>query len=164
MAQIDVQIRQSDTNNNTDTQEQIQDVNENKNGLIIPITSDVTTTNASVTSKSSVRELVRSQKNASHRKSKSQNRARKALRTITFILGKSQCSLLLSNEFFLFLSRCIRRLLDTMVKKFYPDFHLFYSDSFSGISTPQFIHYAILVKITGCLVIQCFIVFIFFAI
>ncbi|CAF0905737.1 unnamed protein product [Adineta ricciae] len=88
MAQIDVQIRQNNTNNNnTNTQEQIQDVNENKNGLIIPITSDVTTTNASITSKSSVRELVRSQKNASHRKSKSQNRARKALRTITFILG-----------------------------------------------------------------------------
>lgn len=44
------------------------------------------TTNSSST-KSSVRELLQSQKSTNRRKSKSQNRARKALRTITFILG-----------------------------------------------------------------------------
>ncbi|CAF0842818.1 unnamed protein product [Didymodactylos carnosus] len=44
-------------------------------------------TSGSTSAKSSVKELVRNQKSANHRKSKSQNRARKALRTITFILG-----------------------------------------------------------------------------
>ncbi|UJR20643.1 hypothetical protein I4U23_023768 [Adineta vaga] len=45
------------------------------------------TTTTSGSTKSSVRELLQSQKTTTRRKSKSQNRARKALRTITFILG-----------------------------------------------------------------------------
>jgi hypothetical protein len=66
--------------------EPIHDINENKNGRL-PLTSEGTITSGSTSAKSSVKELVRNQKAPNHRKSKSQNRARKALRTITFILG-----------------------------------------------------------------------------
>jgi predicted sulfurtransferase len=62
--------------------------NETKNGRISVSnegTGSVTTGSSSA--KSSIRELLQSQKSATRRKSKSQNRARKALRTITFILG-----------------------------------------------------------------------------
>jgi hypothetical protein len=88
MTQIDLKFR----NNNTVTtmtntnQEQIHDSNENKNGRM-PLISEGTVTSGSTSAKSSVKELVRTQKPTTHRKSKSQNRARKALRTITFILG-----------------------------------------------------------------------------
>jgi hypothetical protein len=86
MAQIDLKGR---CNNTTPTiiQEQIQDNNENKNGRM-PIISEGTVTSGSTSAKSSIKELVRNQKSVNHRKSKSQNRARKALRTITFILGR----------------------------------------------------------------------------
>ena len=50
----------------------------------ISVPNDGTGTNST---KSSIRELLQNQKSNSRRKSKSQNRARKALRTITFILG-----------------------------------------------------------------------------
>jgi len=89
MTQIDLKLR---NNNNTVTtmininEDQIQDSNENKNGRL-PLTSEGTITSGSTSAKSSVKELVRNQKAPNHRKSKSQNRARKALRTITFILG-----------------------------------------------------------------------------
>ncbi len=85
MAQIDIKGRLNYPNNNL--QEQIQENNDNKNGLTMPIISEGTVTSGSLSPKSSVKELVRNQKPANHRKSKSQNRARKALRTITFILG-----------------------------------------------------------------------------
>jgi hypothetical protein len=80
MAQIDLKGRLNSA------QEQIQDIIENKNGRMI-LASEGTITSGSTSAKSSVKELVRPQKTATHRKSKSQNRARKALRTITFILG-----------------------------------------------------------------------------
>jgi hypothetical protein len=85
MAQIDIKGRLNYPNNNL--QEQIQENNDNKNGLTMPIISEGTVTSGSLSPKSSVKELVRNPKPANHRKSKSQNRARKALRTITFILG-----------------------------------------------------------------------------
>ncbi|CAF1126674.1 unnamed protein product, partial [Didymodactylos carnosus] len=44
-------------------------------------------TSGTSSTKSSVKELIQNQRPPIHRKSKSQNRARKALRTITFILG-----------------------------------------------------------------------------
>jgi hypothetical protein len=66
--------------------ESIPDINETKNGRM-PLTSEGTITSGSTSAKSSVKELVRNTKAPNHRKSKSQNRARKALRTITFILG-----------------------------------------------------------------------------
>jgi len=81
MAQIDIRGRLNNL------QEQIQENNDNKNGLTMPTISEGTVTSGSLSPKSSVKELVRNQKPANHRKSKSQNRARKALRTITFILG-----------------------------------------------------------------------------
>lgn len=87
MAQIDLKGR-SNTNSNSINinQETIQDNNESKNGRM-PIISEGTITSGSTSAKSSVKELVRNPKPPNHRKSKSQNRARKALRTITFILG-----------------------------------------------------------------------------
>jgi uncharacterized protein with beta-barrel porin domain len=92
MAQIDLKGRSNTTtNNNTVTtimntnQEQIHDSNENKNGRM-PIISEGTVTSGSTSAKSSIKELVRNQKAPSHRKSKSQNRARKALRTITSLV------------------------------------------------------------------------------
>ncbi|CAF1087855.1 unnamed protein product [Rotaria sp. Silwood1] len=91
MTHIDLKERLNQTLNNTNynnknNHEQIQDSNENKNGRLVLI-SEGTITSGSTSAKSSVRELVQNQKAANHRKSKSQNRARKALRTITFILG-----------------------------------------------------------------------------
>ena len=83
MVQIDTKGRLNYTNNNL--QEQIQD--DNKNTLTMPVISEGTITSGSTSVKSSVKELVRNPKVPNHRKSKSQNRARKALRTITFILG-----------------------------------------------------------------------------
>lgn len=82
MAQIDVKERL----NHTNSQEPTPDMNENKNGRMVVI-SEGTVTSGSTSAKSSFKELVHNQKQPSHRKSKSQNRARKALRTITFILG-----------------------------------------------------------------------------
>ncbi|UJR29004.1 hypothetical protein I4U23_010222 [Adineta vaga] len=84
MTQIDMKSHLSNA------QEQVQDMNENKNGLITPINNEETitiTTTIISTAKPHVKEFVRNPKTQSHRKSKSQNRARKALRTITFILG-----------------------------------------------------------------------------
>jgi hypothetical protein len=85
MAQIDLKGRLNNHPNNN-IQEQIHDINENKNGRM-GIISEGTVTSGSTSAKSSVKELVRNPKSPTHRKSKSQNRARKALRTITFILG-----------------------------------------------------------------------------
>ncbi|CAF0773094.1 unnamed protein product [Rotaria sordida] len=85
MTHIDLKERLNQTINNNN-HEQIQDSNENKNGRLI-LMSEGTITSGSTSAKSSVKELVQNQKTTNHRKSKSQNRARKALRTITFILG-----------------------------------------------------------------------------
>ena len=89
MAQMDHKGRSNNTTSTTTTtltSEQTQDGNESKNGRM-PLTSEGTITSGSTSAKSSVKELVGNQKPPNHRKSKSQNRARKALRTITFILG-----------------------------------------------------------------------------
>jgi hypothetical protein len=87
MAQIDSKGRMNNNNPTTiNSQEPTQDSNENKNGRM-PVISEGTVTSGSTSAKSSIKELVRNQKSVTHRKSKSQNRARKALRTITFILG-----------------------------------------------------------------------------
>ena len=85
MAQIDLNERVTPTAANT--HEKIQEINDNLNGRPATI-NEGTITSGSTSAKSSVKELVRSPKSTSHRKSKSQNRARKALRTITFILGR----------------------------------------------------------------------------
>ncbi|CAF0794821.1 unnamed protein product [Adineta ricciae] len=70
------------------TPEPIQNEVEPKN-VLTPTTNEVTAVciTSSGSTKSSVRELLQGQKSTTRRKSKSQNRARKALRTITFILG-----------------------------------------------------------------------------
>jgi hypothetical protein len=66
---------------------------QNENGRIsAPNEGTGSATTGSNSAKSSLRELLQSQKSSSRRKSKSQNRARKALRTITFILGMSSIS------------------------------------------------------------------------
>ncbi len=66
---------------------------QNENGRIsVPNDAAGSGTTGSNSAKSSLRELLQSQKSTSRRKSKSQNRARKALRTITFILGMSHTS------------------------------------------------------------------------
>lgn len=83
MAQIDSKGRLNSINT---TQEFIHDNIEIKNGRT-GIFSEGTVTSGSTSAKSSVKEIVSNQKSVNHRKSKSQNRARKALRTITFILG-----------------------------------------------------------------------------
>ena len=93
MAQMDHKGRLNNTTSTTTTttltSEQTQDsTNENKNGRM-PLMSEGTITSGSTSAKSSVKELVGNQQAPNHRKSKSQNRARKALRTITFILGNS---------------------------------------------------------------------------
>ena len=77
-------LNQTDKN----TSEPIKDSNENKNGRMVVI-NEGTLTSGSTSAKSSVKEPGQNQKAPNHRKSKSQNRARKALRTITFILGMS---------------------------------------------------------------------------
>jgi type IV secretory pathway VirD2 relaxase len=88
MVQIDLkgQLNYSNT-----THEQVQNSNEIKNGRI-SLSSEVTGigTSGFNSAKSSVREILQNQKATTRRKSKSQNRARKALRTITFILGMFQ--------------------------------------------------------------------------
>ena len=95
MAQIDLKERTSTINNNNTSmtttaaviiQEQILENMESKNGRM-PVISEGTGTSGSTSAKSSMKELVQNRKATNHRKSKSQNRARKALRTITFILG-----------------------------------------------------------------------------
>ena len=70
-------------------EQNLENNNENKNGRM-PAISEGTGTSGSTSAKSSMKELVRNQKSVNRRKSKSQNRARKALRTITFILGKNE--------------------------------------------------------------------------
>ncbi|CAF0730930.1 unnamed protein product [Adineta steineri] len=85
MAQIDLKGRLNYTTNGL--QEQIHETNDNKTEQIIPITTESSLQSGTLSAKSSVKEFVRVQKPPNHRKSKSQNRARKALRTITFILG-----------------------------------------------------------------------------
>lgn len=91
MAQIDSKGRMNNNNHPPNliniNQEQVQDPNDTKNGRM-PLMSEGTATSGSTSAKSSIKELVRNQKSVTHRKSKSQNRARKALRTITFILGR----------------------------------------------------------------------------
>ena len=63
---------------------------QNENARVsVPNDGTGSATTGSNSAKSSLRELLQNQKSTSRRKSKSQNRARKALRTITFILGKS---------------------------------------------------------------------------
>lgn len=63
---------------------------QNENGRIsVPNEGTVSGTTGSNSAKSSLRELLQNQRTTSRRKSKYQNRARKALRTITFILGMS---------------------------------------------------------------------------
>ena len=72
--------------NNTHYQEQRQNNNENKNESM-PAMSEGTVTSRSTSARSNFKEFAQNQKEINHRKSKSRNRARKALRTITFILG-----------------------------------------------------------------------------
>jgi hypothetical protein len=68
--------------------------NEIKNGRISMSNEGTGSgTTGSSSTKSSIRELLQSQKLTTRRKSKSQNRARKALRTITFILGMFNTSI-----------------------------------------------------------------------
>ncbi|CAF1284122.1 unnamed protein product [Adineta steineri] len=82
MAQIDIKEH---LDNSIRISEQIEP---NKNGQIFSVHETTGTgTVSSNSTKSSVRELLQSQKTTTRRKSKTQNRARKALRTITFILG-----------------------------------------------------------------------------
>lgn len=120
MAQMDHKGRSNNTTSTTTTtltSEQTQDGNENKNGRM-PLASEGTITSGSTSAKSSVKELVGNQKAPNHRKSKSQNRARKALRTITFILGIHPFSpSFLIHSFSS--SRRICRLLDSMVRNLF---------------------------------------------
>ena len=83
MAQIDVKGQLNWSNNNS---EQIQEKNEIKYERT-PIINEGIIPTGSISVKSSVKEFIQNQKAINRRKSKSQNRARKALRTITFILG-----------------------------------------------------------------------------
>lgn len=83
MVQIDVK---NQTNCSTKIYEEV--VNENKSTRpSLATDGTLTGTTSSNSAKSSIRELLQNQKSIHRRKSKSQNRARKALRTITFILG-----------------------------------------------------------------------------
>jgi hypothetical protein len=82
MVQIDLKEQLNNTH------EKVQNSNDIKHGRIsIPSEPTGTGTSGFNSAKSSVREILQNQKSATRRKSKSQNRARKALRTITFILG-----------------------------------------------------------------------------
>jgi len=85
MAQIDIKDQLDYSNT---IHEPNINANETKNGRI-SVSNEGTgsATTGSSSAKSSIRELLQTQKSATRRKSKSQNRARKALRTITFILG-----------------------------------------------------------------------------
>jgi hypothetical protein len=115
MAQIDLKGRINCPHNNN-IQEQIHDSNENKNGRMALI-SEGTVTSGSTSAKSSVKELVRTPKSPNHRKSKSQNRARKALRTITFILGRFYFTFKTNNSIISHRRFCC--LLDSMVNKMF---------------------------------------------
>ncbi|CAF0843025.1 unnamed protein product [Rotaria sordida] len=85
MAQIDIK---GQINYLTNTHEQIENGNDIKSARPSFINEGTMTGIISSNSvKSSIKELIQSQKSIHRRKSKSQNRARKALRTITFILG-----------------------------------------------------------------------------
>lgn len=110
MAQIDFKGRFNPTNV---LQETVHDITETRNGRSA-IVSEGTITSGSTSAKSSVKELVGNPKPITHRKSKSQNRARKALRTITFILGEHTPSDSI-RERLLCASRRFRRLLDAVV-------------------------------------------------
>jgi hypothetical protein len=82
MAQIDVKDQSTSSKN-------FSEQNETNNGRIsAPSDGTGSMTTGTNSAKSSIRELLQNQKTPHRRKSKSQNRARKALRTITFILGK----------------------------------------------------------------------------
>ena len=161
MAQIDSKGRFNYTNI---TQEHIQDVNEIKNGRPI-VFSEGTVTSGSTSAKSSVKELVSNPKPINHRKSKSQNRARKALRTITFILGRffsKEISFLFI--FLLFFFRRFCCLLDPMVSDRSIEVDFNEDELFLGIFILPYIHCVNHVKRIGYSPIQCSIVFIFFAI
>ncbi|CAF3405202.1 unnamed protein product [Rotaria sp. Silwood1] len=85
MAQIDVkgQINYLDT-----THKQVENGNDIKSGRpSLATEGTMIGTTSSNSAKSSIKDLIHTQKSIHRRKSKSQNRARKALRTITFILG-----------------------------------------------------------------------------
>jgi hypothetical protein len=146
MAQIDIKGRLNCSNSSTaNPQEHGRDASDNKNELTLPITSEGKTNTVSSSTKPAVKEFVRNPKTASHRKSKSQNRARKALRTITFILGAFVVcwtpwlvDLVLSRPIDIFSSRL-------------------------GTSTLRFIRCAILARTAGSSPIPCFIVFTFSA-
>lgn len=114
MAQIDItESKEEIITKNIEVPE-----NEMKNDrMSVPNDVACTATTGLNSAKSSIRELLQSQKSSSRRKSKSQNRARKALRTITFILGK-----LFINDNLICQqkssSRCVCNLLDSMVNHF----------------------------------------------
>ncbi|CAF4065039.1 unnamed protein product [Rotaria sp. Silwood2] len=85
MAQIDIKGQMNYLNS---THEQIENGNDIKSGRpSLATEGTMTGMTSSNSAKSSIKELMQSQKSSHRRKSKSQNRARKALRTITFILG-----------------------------------------------------------------------------
>lgn len=87
MVQIDIKKSNETSTNIPDS---IIVPNDAKNGRLSSAQNDVSAATMPVgtnSAKSSIRELLNSQKSSNRRKSKSQNRARKALRTITFILG-----------------------------------------------------------------------------
>ena len=120
--------------------------NETKNGRIsVPNEGTGSVTTGTNSAKSSIRELLQSQKSTSRRKSKYQNRARKALRTITFILGMS--------DIFSFQNLLLLLLQALLLFVGLP-----------GISTPPYIHYANHANRIGSFLTRCFIVFIFSAI
>jgi len=130
MAQIDLKGQLDYLNN---IHEKNRNGNEIKNGQILATndgTGSGSATTGSNSAKSSIRELLQTQKSNSRRKSKSQNRARKALRTITFILGMFNISisfLLIKSSYF---SRRFCRLLDSMVNNHFRSvisYHFFYS-------------------------------------
>ncbi len=98
MAQIDIKQPLNLSKSNQES-----DDNEAKNGRIsVPNDRTGSVTTGLNSAKSSIRELLQNQKSNSRRKSKSQNRARKALRTITFILGMFDISLSFSRTDWVF--------------------------------------------------------------
>jgi hypothetical protein len=111
MAQIDIKGQLDYSNNPPEPK---INTNEIKNGRLSMQNDGTGSVTAGLNSaKSSIRELLQNQKSNNRRKSKSQNRARKALRTITFILGmfNTFINLLLT----VFFSRRFCCLLDSMV-------------------------------------------------
>lgn len=93
MAQIDIKDPVEDSPP-TKKLESIENELMKNDRMSVPNDVACATTTGTNSAKSSIRELLQSQKSSSRRKSKSQNRARKALRTITFILGKFDFDLL----------------------------------------------------------------------